>query len=134
MTTTTETKTVNVRFVGCGSQSDIEVRDVPIIDGDDVGDVLDRAAEMWCPAEDAKWEDLDDEDERKWSGEYDPADDNLGAGFFFRDNGISTADRWYGQIFRPVSKRQGNGNSSVTWRVFVDVEFIRDLLADGDDE
>ena len=80
---------------------------------------------------DHEWEDcpnLDDND-----GECDGEDDCFGEGFFFRDNGISTSDTWYGQIFRPVSKRCGNGNSSVTNRVRVDVEAIRAEL-DGDNE
>lgn len=124
-------KTVNVRFVQCGGNAeDIEIADVPVTDGDEVQDVIDRAAAMYIPAEtvDHEREDCPNLDEDQ---ECHCADDCFGEGFFFRDNGISTSDTWYGQIFRPVSARQGNGNTSATGRVWVDVSSIRSEMSAG---
>ena len=125
-------RTTTVTFKRCGGdREDITVENVEIRDGDEIGDVIDRAAAMHCPADevDHEWQDCPHLDD----GECTCEDDCFGEGFFFRDNGISTSDRWYGQIFRPVSKRNGNGNTAVTNRVRVDVAAIRAEL-DSDDE
>jgi hypothetical protein len=122
--------TMTVIFRECGGdRRDITVPNVELHEGDEIDDVVNRAAAMHCPADtvDHEWQacpDLDDND-----GECTCADDCCGEGFFFRDNGLSTCDTWYGQIFRPVSKRMGTGNAAVTPRVCVDVAAIRAELA-----